>query len=144
MTALQIHLNGPRAQRPFVGIDCALWPPERLGGMLLDPDAADGQEGARAPDGLRRAARGGTLFVHDAYALPADVQQELRRLLEAPATPGASGARGAARHSVRWIFDSSVELAPIVARRGFHAPLHARIAARRIARCRRCANAATT
>ena len=129
-TALQIHWNGARAAGPFMGIDCALWPPERLREILRDADAPGAREGAHTPGWLWRSARGGTLLIHDAHALPADVQPELRRMLEEHAAAGVRG--GATRPPVRWIFDSSVELGSAVARRSFLAPLHARIAARRI------------
>jgi len=82
LVARTLHALGPRAQGPFVVVDCgALW------GGLVQSELFGHERGAFTDAIDRRIgaferARGGTLFLDDLGALPAEVQPTLLGALE--------------------------------------------------------------
>lgn len=103
MLARAIHRHGPRANRPFVAVDCAAIPPTRLTLELFGTDAHT--------RGLVEAARGGTLFLADIEATSADTQARLVRLVQF----GELHAGGASQAvDARLIASTSTELKPLV------------------------------
>jgi DNA-binding NtrC family response regulator len=82
LVARSIHLSGPRAQEPFVHVDCA-----RLARTMVESELIGYVKGAfigasQASPGLLRAARSGTLFLSEVSALPTRVQARLFRILQ--------------------------------------------------------------
>jgi DNA-binding NtrC family response regulator len=67
LLALGIHFASPRAEHPFVPIDCGAMPRETLEAELF---------------GQARSGAGGTLFLDDVSELPAPLQAKLARVLE--------------------------------------------------------------
>jgi len=80
--ARALHRGGRRAAGPFVALSCSAIPPELLERELFGqvkgafPDASSDRLGAL------REARGGTLFLDDVQALPAELQPKLLRVLK--------------------------------------------------------------
>lgn len=83
MTALAIHNGGPRAEGPFVPVNCAVWSEEALEEELFGRECSH-CEGARpgARQGLFELCAGGTVFIHEIQALSPALQWRLQRLLE--------------------------------------------------------------
>jgi DNA-binding NtrC family response regulator len=82
LAAQALHRQSPRAQAPFVPVNCAALSAERLEAELFGhaPGAFDGARQAR--DGLLYYAQGGTLFLDEVAELPAPIQAALLRVLE--------------------------------------------------------------
>ena len=74
MLAHGLHRASSRAHQPFVAVDCATVPADMLASRLFG--TADG------PAGLFQQARGGTLFLNQADAMPPAVQTALLRVLQ--------------------------------------------------------------
>jgi two-component system response regulator HydG len=80
--ARAIHLNGPRAGKPFVVVDCAT-----LQGTLLESELFGHEQGAytgahEMRAGLVEVAAGGTLFVDEIGEMAPELQPKLLRVLE--------------------------------------------------------------
>ena len=78
--AQAIHLNGPRADEPFITIDCST-----LARVMIEAKLFGGP---RQPALL---AQSGTLFLDEVADLPLDLQARLLRVLEARAFPASDG-----------------------------------------------------
>lgn len=103
MLARAIHHQGRRAAGPFVGLDCAALPPDRIERELF------GSKGTFRC--LLDAADGGTLFLSDIVALPMPSQARLVQLIQ----HGELRSQDATRFvDVRVLAASCVELKPQV------------------------------
>jgi len=86
LAALALHRRSPRAQGPFVPVNCAMLSPEliesELFGQAWHGGERGGQRGQRGRDGLFVYAQGGTLFLDEIGELPLPLQATLLRALE--------------------------------------------------------------
>ena len=84
LAALALHRQSPRADHPFVPVNCAAVSPEVLEAELFGVAAAGAAAGAgrRSSDGLLLYAQGGTLFLDEVSELPLSLQAKLLRSLE--------------------------------------------------------------
>ncbi|WP_026340569.1 sigma-54 dependent transcriptional regulator [Thioalkalivibrio sp. ALJT] len=82
LVARALHAESPRAEGPFVAINCAGIPEALLESELLGhvAGAFSGARGARR--GLFTEADGGTLFLDEIAEMPAAMQSKLLRLLQ--------------------------------------------------------------
>ncbi len=82
VVARAVHLNSPRAEKPFVVVDCAA-----IQGSLLERELFGHEKGAftgatESRRGLIEVADGGTLFVDEIGEMPLELQPKLLRVLE--------------------------------------------------------------
>jgi Nif-specific regulatory protein len=82
LIAHAIHLNSPRAKRPFVTVSCAALPLDLIESELFGYEKG-AFTGADAPKkGRLELANGGTLFLDEVGELPPAVQVKLLRVLQ--------------------------------------------------------------
>jgi DNA-binding NtrC family response regulator len=133
------HAASPHAGGPFVAVNVARLPAERLRQELFGEQArADSGSAAARPDGDAAAARpglfelahGGTLFLDEIGSLPPELQPWLLGVLDGQQASGGAGTR---RADVRVVAATSRDLLALVAARAFMDELHHRISALTIA-----------
>ena len=82
LVARVIHDSGPRAQGPFLDVNCAAIPETLLEAELFGFEAGAFTDARRAKPGLFQAAAGGTLFLDEVDALPLSLQHKLLKAIE--------------------------------------------------------------
>ena len=83
LVARVLHDSGPRAQGPFLDVNCAAIPETMLEAELFGFEAGAFTDAKRAKPGLFEAAAGGTLFLDEIDALPLALQGKLLTAIEA-------------------------------------------------------------
>jgi two-component system, NtrC family, response regulator AtoC len=82
LVAQVIHDSGPRAQGPFIDVNCAAIPETLLEAELFGFEAGTFTDAKRAKPGLLEAASGGTLFLDEIEALPLALQSKFLKAIE--------------------------------------------------------------
>ncbi|MBT9506121.1 sigma-54 dependent transcriptional regulator [Rhodoferax sp.] len=82
LVARALHHLSPRAQGPFVPVNCASMSPELIESELFGHAKGAFAGATKARDGLFYYAQGGTLFLDEVADLPLPVQATLLRTLE--------------------------------------------------------------
>ena len=91
--ARQVHAASPRADKPFVAINCAAIPENMLEAILFGHEKGAFTGAATANKGLIRAADGGTLMLDEISEMPLGLQSKLLRVIqERRVTPLGSSA----------------------------------------------------
>ena len=80
--AKQLHQESPRAQRPFVPVNCGAIPESIIDSQLFGHARGSFTGASSEHLGLVRAAEGGTLFLDEVGELPTSAQTRLLRLLQ--------------------------------------------------------------
>src|SRR5881227_3166781 len=82
LAARMIHLKGPRAELPFIAVNCGAIPENLMESEFFGykKGAFTGAEGDR--DGFFQAANGGTLFLDEVADLPLAMQMKLLRAFQ--------------------------------------------------------------
>jgi two-component system, NtrC family, response regulator AtoC len=83
LVARVIYESGPRAEGPFVEVNCAAIPESLLEPELFGFEAGAFTDARRAKPGLWEAASGGILFLDEIDALPLTLQGKLLSVIEA-------------------------------------------------------------
>jgi two-component system response regulator FlrC len=121
-----LHARSPRAEGPFVAINCAALPETMLEAMLFGHQKGAYTGAAGAGEGLFRAAEGGTLLLDEVAELPLPLQAKLLRALqEREVLP--IGATKPVSIDVRVIAAANRDLATEVAQGRFRADLYWRL-----------------
>jgi two-component system, NtrC family, C4-dicarboxylate transport response regulator DctD len=82
VVARALHDHSPRAQKPFVTIDCAALPAALIESELFGHEVGAFAGAHRARYGKFEHARGGTVLLDDIASLPLDLQGKLLRVIE--------------------------------------------------------------
>ena len=82
LVAQALHYRGPRAERPFVPVNCGAIPAELLESELFGHTKGAFTGAVTASDGLIREAGGGTLFLDEISEMPLNVQVKLLRVIQ--------------------------------------------------------------
>lgn len=77
-----IHGRSPRADKPFVAINCAAIPENMLEAMMFGHEKGAFTGASVANKGLFRAADGGTLLLDEISEMPIGLQSKLLRVLQ--------------------------------------------------------------
>jgi transcriptional regulator with PAS, ATPase and Fis domain len=77
-----IHKNGPRANKPFIAINCAAIQNTMLESELFGYEAGAFTGAERRKHGLMEVADGGVLFLDEIASMPMDIQAKLLRAIE--------------------------------------------------------------
>lgn len=77
-----IHDSGPRAEKPFIAINCAAIQPTMLESELFGYEAGAFTGADKRKPGLLEIADGGILFLDEIASMPLDIQAKLLRVLE--------------------------------------------------------------
>jgi len=80
--AQYIHANGPRANKPFVAINCAAIQHTVLESELFGHEAGAFSSADRKKPGLMEVADGGILFMDEISSMPLEIQAKLLRAIE--------------------------------------------------------------
>ncbi|MBN1210524.1 MAG: sigma 54-interacting transcriptional regulator [Myxococcaceae bacterium] len=126
LLAEAIHQRSPRAQGPFVRINCAAFSETLLESELFGHERGAFTGAGRAKPGLIEMADGGTLFLDEVGEMPPAVQVKLLRVLEDRKLLRVGGLEA---HSVdvRFVAATHQDLEACVARGTFRQDLYFRI-----------------
>lgn len=80
--ARAIHINGKRASRPFVTVDCGALPETLVESILFGHEKGAYTGAMKQSEGLIKQAEGGTLFLDEIGELPFIMQKSLLRTLQ--------------------------------------------------------------
>ncbi len=126
LAAQLIHDLGPRAELPFVAVNCGAIPTELMeseffGHMRGSFTGADADK-----QGLFQAANGGTLFLDEVADLPLNMQVKLLRVIQEKSVRPIGG-REEIRIDVRILSATHKALKPLVESGGFRNDLYYRL-----------------
>ena len=82
LVARALHVNSPRAQRPFIAINTAAIPKDLLESEFFGHERGSFTGAATQRKGRFEQADGGTLFLDEIGDMPADLQTRLLRVLQ--------------------------------------------------------------
>src|SRR5437660_11668491 len=125
LVARVIHDSGPRAQGPFLDVNCAAIPETLLEAELFGFEPGAFTDAKRAKPGLFEAAAGGTLFLDEIDALPLVLQGKLLTAIEAKRVRRVGAVRETTV-DVKLIVATPVALSALVTAGRFRADLYHR------------------
>jgi two-component system response regulator PilR (NtrC family) len=126
LAARLIHSQGPRAERPFVAVNCGAIPQELMESEFFGHIKGSFTGAGKDKDGLFQAADGGTLFLDEVADLPVPMQVKLLRAIQEKSVRPV-GAQQEARIDVRIVSATHKDLAELVKAGGFRQDLFYRI-----------------
>ncbi|HWY19874.1 MAG TPA: sigma 54-interacting transcriptional regulator [Candidatus Acidoferrum sp.] len=126
LAARALHRNSPRASKPFVAINCALFPAAFLESELFGRESG-GFTGAVPIRGRLEVADGGVVFLDEVSELAPTLQVKLLRVLQEREFQRIGGAHPI-RLDIRVIAATNRDLAQAVLARTFRQDLYYRLA----------------
>ena len=127
LVARIIHDSGPRAQGPFVEVNCAAIPETLLEAELFGFEAGTFTDAKRAKPGLMESAVHGTLFLDEIDALPVLLQSKLLSAMDEKRVRRL-GAVASRQLDVKFIAATPTDLSRRVLEGHFRADLYHRLA----------------
>ncbi|MGH7267910.1 MAG: sigma 54-interacting transcriptional regulator [Candidatus Rokuibacteriota bacterium] len=127
LAASLLHRAGPRADGPFVDVNCAAIPAPLLEAELFGFERGAFTDAKQAKPGLVQEAHGGTLFLDEVGLLPEESQAKLLKVLEEGMVRRLGGTRSQPVDA--WIIAATSEdLEAASRRRRFRSDLYHRLA----------------
>ncbi|HEY5720055.1 MAG TPA: sigma-54 dependent transcriptional regulator, partial [Gammaproteobacteria bacterium] len=126
LVARMIHEQGPRAERPFVPVNCGAIPAELMESELFGHKRGSFTGAVRDKGGLFQAADGGTLLLDEVAELPLHMQVKLLRAIQEKAVRPV-GAERETPVDVRILSATHKDLAELVQAGAFRQDLFYRI-----------------
>ncbi len=126
LVARLIHEQGPRADSPFIAVNCGAIPADLMESELFGHKKGSFTGAGSDKDGLFQAANGGTLFLDEVADLPLEMQVKLLRAIQEKAVRPI-GAQMETHVDVRILSATHKDLAKLVAEGAFREDLFYRI-----------------
>ncbi len=126
LVARQIHLQGSRAEAPFIAVNCGAIPSELMESELFGHLKGSFTGATSDSEGLFKAASGGTLFLDEIADLPLAMQVKLLRVIQEKSIRPV-GAQQETAIDVRIISASHRDLDAMVKAGDFRQDLYYRI-----------------
>lgn len=82
LVANEIHAHGPRAEQPFIAVNCGAIPSELMESEFFGHKKGSFTGATADKEGLFMAANGGTLFLDEVADLPQSMQVKLLRAIQ--------------------------------------------------------------
>lgn len=92
LVARSMHERGPRANNPFLAVNCGAIPRELMESEFFGHKKGSFTGAHQDKQGLFRAAEGGTLFLDEVADLPLDMQVKLLRAIQEKAVRAIGGS----------------------------------------------------
>jgi DNA-binding NtrC family response regulator len=127
LVARVIHDSGPRAQGPFIDVNCAAIPETLVEAEFFGFEAGTFTDARRAKPGLLEVASGGTVFLDEIEALPLALQSKFLTVLEEKWVRRLGAVRGQAV-DVKIIAATTADLRAYAAAGRFRLDLYQRLA----------------
>ncbi len=121
-----IHEKGPRADKPFVPVNCGAIPPDLMESELFGHKKGSFTSASADKEGLFQAADGGTLFLDEVAELPLHMQVKLLRVIQEKCVRPVGSAREVTVDA-RIVSATHKDLATLVQQGGFRQDLYYRI-----------------
>jgi DNA-binding NtrC family response regulator len=125
--AREIHALSPRAQRPFVRVNCGAIVETLFEREMFGHVRGAFTDAREAGTGYIEAAQGGTLFLDEIGELPLNIQSKLLTILE-DGTFRRIGSPIELRGEMRVIAATNIDIRAMVAEKRFRADLYHRLA----------------
>ena len=126
LVARMIHLSGPRAEGPFVPVNCGAIPSELMESEFFGHKRGSFTGAVVDKTGLIQSAEGGTLFLDEVADLPLHMQVKLLRVIQEK-TVRPIGEQRETPIDVRILSATHKNLADLVAESKFREDLYYRI-----------------
>ncbi|MBK9950988.1 MAG: sigma-54-dependent Fis family transcriptional regulator [Candidatus Competibacteraceae bacterium] len=126
LAARLIHLSGPRADKPFVPVNCGAIPEHLMESEFFGYKKGSFTGASHDKSGLFQAAQGGTLFLDEVAELPMHMQVKLLRAIQERAVRPV-GAQAEVATDVRILSASHKNLAALVRNGAFRQDLFYRL-----------------
>lgn len=124
--AQYIHATGPRANKPFIAINCAAIQSTVLESELFGYEAGAFTSAEKRKHGLMEVADGGILFLDEISSMPLDIQAKLLRAIEENAFRRVGGTT-LIKVDVQLIAASNRNLKQMIANEEFRQDLYYRL-----------------
>jgi DNA-binding NtrC family response regulator len=126
LVARAIHYNSPRAQRPFVAVNCGAIPEELLESELFGHERGAFTGAIRERQGRFAAAAGGTIFLDEIGDMSPRLQTKLLRVLQEREYEPVGSSR-TVRADVRIVAATNQNLPELIRERRFREDLYFRL-----------------